>query len=104
MTDKAVSPIREAVLRGAKLVVFPGVFILAFPLWAGLWAPIHNHNLVTCDETKRMSGNALAHIKYYLYHWRDYPHAARKTPGEAGRLPVDLKAEPAAFYKISRRE
>ncbi len=44
-TDKAVSLIREAARNGAQLVAFPETYIPAFPVWAALWAPIHNHDL-----------------------------------------------------------
>lgn len=44
-TEKAVSVIREAARNGAQLIVFPESFLPAFPIWAALWAPIHNHDL-----------------------------------------------------------
>jgi len=40
---KACDVIREAARHGAGLVVFPEAYIPAFPVWAALWAPIHNH-------------------------------------------------------------
>lgn len=40
---KACDVIREAARNGAGLVVFPETYIPAFPVWAALWAPIHNH-------------------------------------------------------------
>ena len=43
--DKACSLIREAAGNGAQLVVFPEVYVPAFPLWCSLQAPIHNHDL-----------------------------------------------------------
>ncbi|MCA3178932.1 MAG: carbon-nitrogen hydrolase family protein [Burkholderiaceae bacterium] len=43
--EKAVSLIREAAGHGAELIVFPESYIPAFPVWAALWAPIHNHDL-----------------------------------------------------------
>jgi aliphatic nitrilase len=46
-TEKAVSLIAEAAGKGADLVVFPESFIPGFPVWAGLWAPILNHDLFT---------------------------------------------------------
>jgi nitrilase len=44
-TEKAVALLREAAAHGAELVAFPESFIPAFPVWAALWAPIHNHEL-----------------------------------------------------------
>jgi predicted amidohydrolase len=42
--DKAVALIGEAARHGASLVAFPESFVPAFPLWAALRAPIHNHD------------------------------------------------------------
>lgn len=42
-TEKAISIIREAASKGAELIAFPETYIPAFPVWAALWAPIHNH-------------------------------------------------------------
>lgn len=44
-TAKALSWIDEAAKKGAQLVVFPESFIPGFPIWAALWAPLHNHDL-----------------------------------------------------------
>lgn len=44
-TAKAISWIDEAAKKGAQLVVFPESFIPGFPIWAALWAPLHNHDL-----------------------------------------------------------
>lgn len=44
-TDKAVGLIGEAARGGAELVVFPESYVPAFPVWAALAAPIHNHDL-----------------------------------------------------------
>jgi len=44
-TAKALSWIDEAAKQGAQLVVFPESFIPGFPIWAALWAPLHNHDL-----------------------------------------------------------
>ncbi|MEN9866383.1 MAG: hypothetical protein RL748_1973 [Pseudomonadota bacterium] len=53
-TEKAINLISEAASHGADLVVFPESFIPGFPVWAALWAPIHNHDLFT-----RMVQNSL---------------------------------------------
>ncbi len=45
--EKAIRLIAEAAANGAELVVFPESFIPGFPVWAGLLAPIHNHDLFT---------------------------------------------------------
>ncbi|HBW5067350.1 TPA: carbon-nitrogen hydrolase family protein [Klebsiella michiganensis] len=42
--EKALAYIAEASRSGAELVVFPESFIPGFPVWAALWAPIHNHS------------------------------------------------------------
>ena len=54
-TDKALRLIAEAARNGARLLAFPESYIPAFPLWAALWAPIHNHDLFT-----RMAANSIA--------------------------------------------
>jgi len=41
--QKACSLIVEASRKGAQLIAFPESFIPAFPVWAGVQAPIHNH-------------------------------------------------------------
>lgn len=44
-TEKAVDLIEEAARHGAHVIAFPETYIPAFPVWAALWAPIHNHDL-----------------------------------------------------------
>lgn len=44
-TEKAVALIKEAAHQGAQVIAFPETYIPAFPVWAALWAPIHNHDL-----------------------------------------------------------
>ncbi|WP_454724434.1 MULTISPECIES: carbon-nitrogen hydrolase family protein [Cupriavidus] len=51
---KAVSLIDEAARHGAELIVFPESFIPGFPVWAALWAPIHNH-----EWFRRMATNSI---------------------------------------------
>lgn len=46
-TRKAVTLIEEAAANGAALIAFPESYIPGFPVWAALWAPIHNHDLFT---------------------------------------------------------
>ncbi len=41
--DKACAWIAEAARHGAELVAFPEAFISAFPVWAGVWAPVDTH-------------------------------------------------------------
>jgi nitrilase len=41
--QKACSLVAEAARAGAKLIAFPESFVPAFPIWAGVQAPIHNH-------------------------------------------------------------
>jgi nitrilase len=52
---KACDLIGEAARHGAQLLAFPETFIPAFPVWAALWAPIHNHDLFL-----RMAANSIA--------------------------------------------
>ena len=62
--DKACALIREAVGHGAQIIVFPEVFVPAFPVWCALRAPIHNHDLF-CElatNTMRVPGPELTKI------------------------------------------
>ncbi len=54
-TDKALGLIAEAARNGARLLAFPETYVPAFPVWAALWAPIHNHDLFA-----RMASNSIA--------------------------------------------
>ena len=45
MVDKTCTLIREAARHGAQMIVFPEVYIPAFPVWCALQTPIHNHDL-----------------------------------------------------------
>jgi aliphatic nitrilase len=53
--DKACSLIAEAAAAGAKLIAFPESFVPAFPIWAGVQAPIHNHEFF-----KRLAAQSIA--------------------------------------------
>lgn len=46
-TDKACDWIAESARNGASLVAFPEAFISAFPVWAGVWAPVDTHPFFT---------------------------------------------------------
>ena len=73
-TEKAVSLIREAAQNGAQLIVFPESYLPGFPIWAALWAPIHNHDLfetlvrnsvqVPGPEVAKIAGEARRHGVY----------------------------------------
>ena len=41
--EKASSLIREAAQHGSQMIVFPEVYVPAFPVWSALQAPIRNH-------------------------------------------------------------
>lgn len=43
--DKACVIIEEAAKNGAELVVFPEVYIPAYPAWSGLLSPVYTHDL-----------------------------------------------------------
>jgi predicted amidohydrolase len=62
--DKAVSWIEEAARHGARLVVFPEGFVPAFPAWAAVRAPIHNHGFFAAlaREAIRADGPEIARI------------------------------------------
>ena len=51
---RACDLIAEAARHGARLVVFPETYIPAFPIWAAVRAPIHNHDLF-----RRLVANSL---------------------------------------------
>lgn len=50
--SKACSIISETARTGAQLVVFPEVYIPAFPIWCSLDSPIHNHDLFNLLATE----------------------------------------------------
>src|SRR5574340_601602 len=51
---KACALIREAANAGASLIAFPESFVPAFPVWAGVQAPIRNH-----EYFKRLAANSI---------------------------------------------
>lgn len=53
--DKACALIAEAANAGARLIAFPESFVPAFPVWAGVQAPIKNH-----EYFKRLAANSIA--------------------------------------------
>jgi nitrilase len=52
--QKACSLIAEAASAGAQLIAFPESFVPGFPIWAGVQAPIKNHEFF-----KRMAANSI---------------------------------------------
>jgi len=52
--QKACSLIGEAAAAGARLIAFPESFIPGFPIWAGVQAPIRNHEFF-----KRMAASSI---------------------------------------------
>lgn len=63
-TEKAIRYINEAARKGAQLVTFPESFIPGFPVWAGLWAPMDNHDLFETfvDESIYVDGAEISAI------------------------------------------
>lgn len=63
-TEKAIRCINEAARKGAQLVTFPESFIPGFPVWAGLWAPMDNHDLFETfvDESVFIDGPEITAI------------------------------------------
>lgn len=55
--DKALSLIEEAAKNGASLVAFPEGFVPGFPLWAGLRAPIVNHDFFRSLASEALLAN-----------------------------------------------
>jgi aliphatic nitrilase len=51
---KAVALIAEAAGAGARLIAFPESFVPGFPVWAGVQAPIRNH-----EYFKRFAANSI---------------------------------------------
>lgn len=62
--DKVCTLIEEAARHGAQLVAFPETYVPAFPVWASLRAPIHNHDLFRrlAASTLRVPGRELTRI------------------------------------------
>jgi len=63
-TEKAIRYINEAARKGANLLTFPESFIPGFPVWAGLWAPMENHDLFETfvEESVYVDGPELSAI------------------------------------------
>ncbi len=87
-TEKAVCLIAEAASHGAELVVFPESYIPAFPVWAALWAPIHNHDLFTrmVHQSVTMPGPELALVAAEAKHRKVFVSIgfSEKNPISAG--------------------
>jgi len=63
--DKACDVMREAARNGAQLVAFPEAYVPAFPVWAALWAPIHNHRFFCklAESAMVLPGKELARLR-----------------------------------------
>lgn len=63
--EKAAKWIVEAHENGADLVVFPEVFVPAFPIWSAAKAPIDNHHLFQklCEESLYVDGPEIQKIQ-----------------------------------------
>lgn len=62
--DKAVQLIDEAARRGAELVVFPEVWVPAYPVWTLVYAPMDNHEFFRrlFDNSVKVPSPATEHI------------------------------------------
>lgn len=69
--EKALDLIQEGAKNGASLIVFPEVFISAYPVWAGLWAPLYTGDLFKrlVEESIQIDGAEMRALR----------HAARKA-------------------------
>jgi nitrilase len=63
-SEKVIHYMNEAALKGAQLVTFPESFIPGFPVWAGLWSPMDNHDLFGkfVDQSVYVNGPEIAAI------------------------------------------
>jgi predicted amidohydrolase len=61
---KSCALIEEAARHGARLVAFPETYVPAFPVWAALRAPIHNHDLFRrlAAQSMLVSGPEMARV------------------------------------------
>lgn len=64
-TQKTIQYMNEAVKKGAQLVTFPESFIPGFPIWAGIWPPMDNHDLFEqfVDQSVYVDGPEIAAIR-----------------------------------------
>jgi nitrilase len=89
-TEKAINLIAEAASHGAELIVFPESFIPGFPVWAGLWAPIYNHDLFTrmVQNSCLVPGPELAMIAAEAKHRKVFVSIgfSEKNPISAGSI------------------
>lgn len=62
---KTCAAIEEAAHNGARLVAFPETYIPAFPVWAGLRAPIYNHGYFErlASSALRIDGPEIAQVR-----------------------------------------
>ena len=75
------SLIAEAARAGARLIAFPKIFVPGFPVWAGVQAPIKNHEFF-----KRLAANSI------------------EVPGPGGPAVCDAAREHAIIVSIGISE
>ena len=63
--DKACDWIAEGARNGASLIVFPESFVPAFPVWAGVQAPIQSHDFfkMLASQAVRLPSPALSKLQ-----------------------------------------
>ncbi|KAF2174050.1 hypothetical protein M409DRAFT_62217 [Zasmidium cellare ATCC 36951] len=86
--QKTVSLIQEGANNRADLIVFPEVYIPAYPLWAAIAAPIDNHSFFTrlARESLLINGPELSLLRQTCAQSRVFAHVGfnERSPASLG--------------------